>query len=251
MEAENPEDGDFNPRPPRGGRQSATLPYYLLSPISIHALPAEGDYITTRNDTGASYFNPRPPRGGRLNQLEQYRDLSKISIHALPAEGDGCPGCWLSSLLIFQSTPSPRRATTSVTTMEIPTANFNPRPPRGGRLIASTRVLCSVRFQSTPSPRRATTGRPKRSRRAKISIHALPAEGDSAPSAPPTRQKHFNPRPPRGGRPGKALCGTYPQRFQSTPSPRRATAIGTPYKRVRKISIHALPAEGDYLTLDI
>ena len=36
-------DKDFNPRPPRGGRQRLDAILEAMTEISIHALPAEGD----------------------------------------------------------------------------------------------------------------------------------------------------------------------------------------------------------------
>ncbi len=56
-----------------------------------------------------------------------------------------------------------------------------------------------------------------------ISIHALREEGDISLTPDFTKCFYFNPRPPRGGRPGP-LCGYGRQLvFQSTPSARRAT----------------------------
>ena len=56
-----------------------------------------------------------------------------------------------------------------------------------------------------------------------ISIHALREEGDSLWLSSGKAQKHFYPRPPRGGRRFSApLFVGYP-RFLSTPSARRAT----------------------------
>ena len=55
---------------------------------------------------------------------------------------------------------------------------FNPRPPRGGRLILPYLLNLLNLFQSTPSARRATA--------------KCPPSGSTA--------KDFNPRPPRGGR---------------------------------------------------
>ena len=78
-----------------------------------------------------------------------------ISIHALREEGD------LTSFV------------TAITAKD-----FNPRPPRGGRLI--------------PEPNSAVY--------LDISIHALREEGDSYHIAKTEAYKHFNPRPPRGGR---------------------------------------------------
>ena len=56
--------------------------------------------------------------------------------------------------------------------------NFNPRPPRGGRLKGPRPLSGKGLFQSTPSARRATCS----------SILSS------------TSEIHFNPRPPRGGR---------------------------------------------------
>ena len=214
----------FNPRPPRGGRRRS--PHATMS--------------------FSHYFNPRPPRGGRL------------------VAGDRIRGRRL-----FQSTPSARRATVSALARASSSFYFNPRPPRGGRPIWQAYQGRSTGFQSTPSARRATGRLFQDFRGRYISIHALREEGDfttmpstlaeaqfqSTPSArratvksflqkPLT--KHFNPRPPRGGRPAFsrfcACCIKYfnprPPRggrptieklyngekvFQSTPSARRAT----------------------------
>ncbi len=101
--------------------------------------------------------------------------------------------------------------------------NFNPRPPRGGR----PEVLEELRPELG------------------ISIHALPAEGDRATPTTPSYLRHFNPRPPRGGRPASSSSCVRPARFQSTPSPRRATGDLHRGRDYADISIHALPAEGD------
>ena len=169
-----------------------------------------------------------------------------ISIHALREEGDGT----LSSRSRFRT-------------------NFNPRPPRGGRLVFCDAPDIYAGFQSTPSARRATL----RSWAFWFSYH------------------DFNPRPPRGGRPTiSPIISTSPgisihalreegdgtargtdravRIFQSTPSARRATwewrycRQSLPYFNPRPprggrlsyrsikaalgiISIHALREEGD------
>ena len=79
------------------------------------------------------------------------------------------------------------------------------------------------KFQSTPSARRATLW----------------------PRLPEFRQLHFNPRPPRGGRPGIGCRRVCPSGFQSTPSARRATPSLTVEGQPVVISIHALREEGD------
>ena len=57
--------------------------------------------------------------------------------------------------------------------------NFNPRPPRGGRLEGHFEPLLHNLFQSTPSARRATELLPAATLDELISIHALREEGDS------------------------------------------------------------------------
>ena len=81
--------GNFYPRPPRGGRH------------------AGADRASRR----AGYFYPRPPRGGRRYDAVKRMRARLISIHALREEGDR----WLCKepalFLRFLSTPSARRAT--------------------------------------------------------------------------------------------------------------------------------------------
>ena len=79
-------------------------------------------------------FNPRPPRGGRRDRTFAFSIRYNISIHALREEGDVVADFGGDSFVLFQSTPSARRATIT-------------RHSHGAR--------CSV-FQSTPSARRAT-----------------------------------------------------------------------------------------------
>ena len=100
---------------------------------------------------------------------------------------------------------------------------FNPRPPRGGRRSFSARGIYPFR----------------------ISIHALREEGDSAWTAAPPSRQNFNPRPPRGGRRREKRRIKRMMEFQSTPSARRATALGRREEAPVGISIHALREEGD------
>ena len=78
----------FYPRPPRGGRRSKVYTLDIAHSISIHALREEGD-------------------GAGETKLE----LDRISINALREEGDILPSVIISSIFIFLSTPSARRAT--------------------------------------------------------------------------------------------------------------------------------------------
>ena len=101
------------------------------------------------------------------------------------------------------------------------TEHFNPRPPRGGRLIADYKVGVKRVFQSTP-PARGATQRDIRTAR---------------------RQRNFNPRPPRGGRRSKLALTSLPSDFN--PRPPRGGRRGQHQLRrvVADISIHA-PREG-------
>ena len=169
-------------------------------------------------------FNPRPPRGGRrllvISKFGTWLFQSTPSARRATPITKPCS----SKDFVFQSTPSARRATTSETSALSLLKYFNPRPPRGGRLIALHKHGFPVVFQSTPSARRATQSlllcvRAKKTfqstpsaRRATgfevacglvgfISIHALREEGD-----------YYN-----------AMDDLSQTQFQSTPSARRAT----------------------------
>ena len=168
---------DFNPRPPRGGRQnnkqvgphfqvfqstpSARRATHALDKmasnylISIHALREEGDRTMAWTRTGWGNFNPRPPRGGRPRPAAVWK-------------------AWRA----FQSTPSARRATQLPPLVVGVAGYFNPRPPRGGRPTPFLLHSNQIQFQSTPSARRATEVVPQQSCRYEISIHALREEGD-------------------------------------------------------------------------
>ena len=133
---------------------ASSCPYVV---ISIRALLAEGD----PGQHKLIIFKPR------------------ISIRALLAEGDlrqtigsrtGYPFqsapslrratstiITLPSNIKFQSAPSLRRATGLTCSTENCSADFNPRPPCGGRPDMGREVETKTKFQSAPSLRRATT----------------------------------------------------------------------------------------------
>ena len=236
----------FNPRPPRGGRHRFVVKFQADVLISIHALREEGDKRSRGQTSRKSDFNPRPPRGGRPDVLWFAVGPCNISIHALREEGDSSSVPFLYLL-----------------------TDFNPRPPRGGRLFSGPVMLLPYQFQSTPSARRATKEERLRANLSQISIHALREEGDMLLWWAPSGMKNFNPRPPRGGRlslvvslnkafeisihalreegDGGTLCkGGCGQRFQSTPSARRATESPPDGVGWCPISIHALREEGDH-----
>ena len=190
---------------------------FLSTPSARRATSAK------RNINGSTInFYPRPPRGGRLKPTQLMSLQNQISIHALREEGDRL-AAWQTC---FQQ-------------------DFYPRPPRGGRQAAAFVLALDKLFLSTPSARRATTsfhfcvtlvlisihalreeGDPvgvAAVRQQIISIHALREEGDAAGTDGAQDQKHFYPRPPRGGRPASPAFRRRMCRFLSTPSARRAT----------------------------
>ena len=192
----------FYPRPPRGGRPTATQTIF-----------------------GQRYFYPRPPRGGRRSMVRRWSRPTSISIHALREEGDSHAYKDYAAIIAFLSTPSARRATVTdqvshggriflstpsarratqsaqeaadslqisihalreegdhlALRVELGGGDFYPRPPRGGRHLRP--LECSW----VPP----------------ISIHALREEGDG-----PAASRFFRWR-----------------KFLSTPSARRATSF--------------------------
>ena len=151
-----------------------------------------------------TYFYPRPPRGGRLGVIGQY-----------------------GHRLIFLSTPSARRATTTFSTAPDSSMNFYPRPPRGGRRLCAAlpvheRAISIHALREEGDPPVLPVWMTAQS----ISIHALREEGDPATSASPCSSKNFYPRPPRGGRLRIDGDNAVLRKFLSTPSARRATLFG-------------------------
>ena len=190
-------------------------------------------------------FQSTPSARRATSVWETGCEIVVISIHALREEGDASPSwCWPSR------------------------ANFNPRPPRGGRHSTQRLKLASSLFQSTPSARRTTEKAAQAKQDTEISIHALRGESDllwnhfqnlmgqfqSTPSAgratsssapAPCPDGNFNPRPPRGERQNQCCGLPGLQLFQSTPSARRATLETVNLTHLTCISIHALREEGD------
>ena len=131
-------------------------------------------------------------------------------------------------------------------------ANFNPRPPRGGR-PGRSRPIRPLIIDFNPRPprgeRRGADG--TKPEQLQISIHALREESDSFFMLLSCCGCNFNPRPPRGERRSWRRPAANPRRFQSTPSARRATSCPRRAFRHRPISIHALREESDRLCHDL
>ena len=145
--------------------------------ISIHSLRVEGDGSDSDMLALLLYFNPLPPCGGRLFPLLIPLAFFGISIHSLRVEGDSSP-------------PQAR----------LVPPHFNPLPPCGGRHYLLATMPESAVFQSTPSVWRETF---------LAAISVVPDVFQSTPSVwretpallcRRTRDWHFNPLPPCGGR---------------------------------------------------
>ena len=170
---------------------------------------------------------------------------------------------------IFLSTPSARRATSFSMRLRLPTRNFYPRPPRGGRhdLRAGQGPRSEISIHALREE--GDGSQPDALTVPTISIHALREEGDRIRHGPAGREVYFYPRPPRGGRhlesvmleqtdidfyprpprggrPTKEVQSFAAAIFLSTPSARRATVAGQAHSIRAAISIHALREEGDF-----
>ena len=219
---------DFYPRPPRGGRRIASGLavlglLFLSTPSARRATQKCSEYAASTCN-----FYPRPPRGGRPGAHRHSGRYDAISIHALREEGDYASRSLSLSVILFLSTPSARRATSSRKQAAWFRHYFYPRPPRGGRpplwrsLRASAKIsihalreegdeLCVRRippkmlFLSTPSARRATSCFcPRRS--TTRYFYPRPPRGGRLYSVCVCRTgNYFYPRPPRGGRPTRKL----------------------------------------------
>ena len=154
--------------------------------------------------------------------------VEHISIHALRGEGDVQLGKLLKRL-----------------------ADFNPRPPWGGRLVSAIVDRYKLAFQSTPSVGRATRQSCQRNKMTRqISIHALRGEGDPLPQQICCRN----------GISIHALRGEGDQVKRIISNRKRAISIhalrgegdenSLRQKYDGAISIHALRGEGDSSTQD-
>ncbi len=198
---------------------------YTVRLISIHALLAEGDGISSATADGDTLFLSTPSsRRATLGQRSA-AGLDPISIHALLAEGDkGWAQLWQHYVDFYPRPPRGGRPAAAIHGRGL-AGDFYPRPPRGGR--PPSRLLTSLAmygFLSTPSSRRATVQNPTQR----------------------IFYKYFYPRPPRGGR----LRSTLSIRHAACISIHALLAEGdcrteTKRRSTMTISIHALLAEGD------
>ena len=128
------------------------------------------------NHTWIKFQSTPPARGATSGFAANAVGLS-ISIHAPREGGDRAQRAAVYPAVEFQSTPPARGATLAELPVNICLPDFNPRPPRGGRLATS--ACCSGQAHFNPRPREG---------------------GDPQPVRGRCVVEHFNPRPPRGGR---------------------------------------------------
>ena len=173
--------------------------------ISIHSLRVEGDTCRRLKFLSTLNFNPLPPRGGRRTYTVGLSADYAISIHSLRVEGD-------------------RRDLMPL----VRCRDFNPLPPRGGRQFSFAVLVNHLAFQSTPSAWRETLY----CHDGAVGIcrfQSTPSawRETAASGCRLLQRQHFNPLPPRGGRP-QGTIDDY---------------------QIIGISIHSLRVEGDVVML--
>ena len=135
---------------------SALLAIHAESHISIHALLAESDFLILSYEKATKNFYPRSPCGERPDDLGDRLGNYCISIHALLAESDPYLTNYHFTGILFLSTLSLRRATTTHARIAYTAPHFYPRSPCGERLKNPEAVSKYMIFLSTLSLRRAT-----------------------------------------------------------------------------------------------
>ena len=147
------------------------------------------------------HFNPRTPRGVRLAPHAGGGAAILISIHA-PRVGCDDSSHQLGVVDII-SIHAPREGCDRLPLQAVPCCwYFNPRTPRGVRLLSGSLAVCGQVFQSTHPARGATLVHPRGVPDRPISIHA-PREGcDRGGKSSLGPLWDFNPRTPRGVRLG-------------------------------------------------
>ena len=215
-------DGNFYPRPPRGGR----LAFMVFS-------------------NGLKLFLSTPSARRATEEFFEAWTEWKISIHALREEGDRRVNGIRDYFNTFLSTPSARRATFDAEEAGTMKMNFYPRPPRGGRRDHRRRP-CPAKHISIHALREEGDPQGIRIHRGpRISIHALREEGDDFPGRALRRLDISIHALREEGDPSSRTPSSRSSRFLSTPSARRATGAARRPLKGEGISIHALREEGD------
>ena len=190
-----------------------------------------------------------------------------VSIHALRKERDLLSGMYEGTTTVFQSTRSARSATANDSVIRrLKTVSIHAlRKERDVEDFASVGILC-VSIHALRKERDHTHKVTTRTQ--SVSIHALRKERDSFGHSDSTKMSCFNPRAPQGARPGARDLVLYrecfnpraPQGARRLPSRYHSPAMPSfnprapqgarhrkkgIYKRLIKVSIHALRKERD------
>ena len=149
-------------------------------------------------------FQSAPPREGGDEHIEASHGDLDISIHAPREGGDINEATTVYTDSVFQSTPPARGATLFLQPRQPLPVDFNPRPPRGGRLRGHYVVhLLSV---FNPRPPRGGRLRPTPCASLYTSFQSTPpARGATLSVILTTPAPAFQSTPPRGGRPSRIL----------------------------------------------
>ena len=166
---------DFNPRPPRGGRQQVFCKLAFVGDISIHAPREGGDSKALQPVAIHFYFNPRPPRGGR-RQAVLPTAPPYMHFNPRPPRGGRLRGPGARVVFVdFNPRPPARGATVLYDWLSF-TSKFQSTPPARGATSIPSPATMIFRFQSTPPARGATIAPYLQNSGHGISIHA-PREG--------------------------------------------------------------------------
>ena len=236
---------NFNPRPPRGGRQCYNMCHGRYPMISIHAPREGGDstytglfpfsfrFQSTPPARGATsiffhrfmyfLFQSTPPARGATDQGGAKNVLRVISIHAPREGGDSLHGG--TRPLAGISIHAPREGGDVVgvaVTLRVVIISIH-APREGGDIKSVNKVFLFITFQSTPPARGATTTSATSIRTARYFNPRPPRGGRLLFRKPASVFLHFNPRPPRGGRRKRFAVNVIAFPFQSTPPARGAT----------------------------
>ena len=122
---------------------------------------------------------------------------------------------------------------------------FNPRPPRGGRRPRSAKKRPNLLFQSTPPAWGATALKAEENSGEIVSIHAPRVGGDDSDHPFRVCDSCFNPRPPRGGRPGGQYSNPLGLSFNPRPPRGGRRVLAEQEVKVASVSIHAPRVGGD------
>ena len=224
---------------------------FAIGGISIHALREEGDDAVASRLFESQQFlsTPSARRATHLRRCAQ--DALKFSIHALREEGDQCNHDVQDWFRVFLSTPSARRATAAGKSCTL-LPSFLSTPSARRTTRGSAGNIQRKRVISIHALREEGDGLRQRPEHLplRISIHALREEGD------PSQDVHQSLRPPisihalreegdiltllQRFRPFISIHAlreegdaqlkkrqTVREKFLSTPSARRATAVPT------------------------